>query len=783
MAPSADWDEIKRLAADFQKAQLSSTVQRLSERNCIEIVTKLIELKLVDVIFTNDGKEYLTHQQLIREIKDELYIHGGRVNTVDLAKELNVDLNQINNCVPEITKGKDVQIVSGYLIADYYLEKIAKEINEKLQLQGQISVGELTLQYDLPAELLQHRILEHFLNKIIIGSQDSSDSRIFYTEDFIARTKAKIRGALIGLLKPTPISVIISHCNLTERLFLTLFDQLNAPGVLTGKQTGSSYIPSCYTKSQNEWVTNFYKQNNYLEYDAIIRLGISEPKTFVKRILPNEELTFLSTCVVGTQIKQQLETALEECIISKTYLDVVSLLPTVFSDADIGTMLESLLKNDYKSTIVFDNTVLSNHFIESLKESCMPMLQKKVDAIVQSGKYQQHSLERQLSSKVESFAPAHVDHKAERREERRRKATSGKGGGGTQGRETKTKAVKKHTRPSKNMAHDSDSDDQGVSKNRAHLEIITIDDVQNSIREALENEGLDDLLFQISKHLQGNLNQIALSMAKEAAEKLLQDASQNRKQTHSTAQDKINILVNDIKLYEKGLKMFPSDQQPQFIKYLLKSLGSDVLVEFCKYAANQSNLPVQSDTLTVEQRNKIINDLSDEYTKPFKELNASIAEHNMEIFYQAVDSCLSVCGMILKKVDKKKDKLLIQNHREKLISELNDCEDPALVLHLAALAIFTMVTQNMLHASGRQVALIVSFLQTQLKEDQMEQLQLYYGACYRRIKSEWRGSRGRKSETPELLPASHEVDRECVIISSLTFIRALLPTYADASPH
>lgn len=28
MAPSADWDEIKRLAADFQKAQLSSTVQR-----------------------------------------------------------------------------------------------------------------------------------------------------------------------------------------------------------------------------------------------------------------------------------------------------------------------------------------------------------------------------------------------------------------------------------------------------------------------------------------------------------------------------------------------------------------------------------------------------------------------------------------------------------------------------------------------------------------------------------------------------------------------------------
>lgn len=28
MAPSTDWDEIKRLAADFQKAQLSSTSLR-----------------------------------------------------------------------------------------------------------------------------------------------------------------------------------------------------------------------------------------------------------------------------------------------------------------------------------------------------------------------------------------------------------------------------------------------------------------------------------------------------------------------------------------------------------------------------------------------------------------------------------------------------------------------------------------------------------------------------------------------------------------------------------
>ncbi|XP_013173569.1 PREDICTED: E3 UFM1-protein ligase 1 homolog [Papilio xuthus] len=727
MAPSTDWDEIKRLAADFQKAQLSSTSQRLSERNCIEIVTKLIELKLIDVIFTTDGKEYLTPQQLVKEIKDELYVHGGRINTVDLAKDLNVDLSQINANIGEIIKGKEVQLVSGYLIAHYFLEKIAQEINEKLQLQGHISVGELTLQYDLPAEFLQHNILERYLGKIIVGRQDPSEPRNFYTEQYITRLKAKIRGALMGLLKPTPISVIVSHCNLPERLFLSLFDEIHAPGVLTGRQTGALYVPTCYTKSQNEWVMSFYKQNNYLEYDALTRLGISDPKGYVKRILANEDLAFLGSCVIGLQIKQQLETALEECVASKSYLDVVSLLPSVLSDADIENIIETLLKTSAKSTILFDNTVFSNSFIENMKNSCMPMVQKLAEEVVKSQKYQQFYIEKQLAKTADLSSPAHVDHKAERREERRRKAATGKGGGGTQGRETKTKAVKKHQR-SKQVTHDSDSDEASNASKKAptHLEIVSVDNIEEIIKESLENEGLDDLTNQIAEYLQGSLNQTALAIAKEMADKLLQDANQNRKQTHSSAQDRINVLVNDIKLYEKGLKMLPSDQQTQYIKYLLKTFGGDTLSEFCKYAANQCNLSFKGDVLTVEQRNKIINDLSEEYMKPLKALNATLVDQNMELFYQAVDVCLSECGMILKKVDKKKDKLLVQNHREKLIAELENCNDPALVLHLAVLAMFTIVTQNMLHASGRQVPLIILFLKAHLKDEDFERIQQYH---------------------------------------------------------
>ncbi|KAG8553426.1 hypothetical protein GDO81_003403, partial [Engystomops pustulosus] len=57
---------------------------RLSERNCIEIVSKLIAEKQLDVVHTLDGKEYITPSQISKEIGDELQVRGGRVNIVEL---------------------------------------------------------------------------------------------------------------------------------------------------------------------------------------------------------------------------------------------------------------------------------------------------------------------------------------------------------------------------------------------------------------------------------------------------------------------------------------------------------------------------------------------------------------------------------------------------------------------------------------------------------------------------------------------------------------------------
>ena len=75
---SSEWDEVLALQKDFARTQLSSTVHRLAERNVIEVVSKLIQMGLLEVIYTIDGREYLTPNQLDKEIRDELFLHGGK---------------------------------------------------------------------------------------------------------------------------------------------------------------------------------------------------------------------------------------------------------------------------------------------------------------------------------------------------------------------------------------------------------------------------------------------------------------------------------------------------------------------------------------------------------------------------------------------------------------------------------------------------------------------------------------------------------------------------------
>lgn len=183
----------------------------------------MIEEKLLDVVFTTDGKEYITPTHLIKEIKDELFVNGGRINLVDLAKQLLVDLQVVTRRATEIEKSDtSLRIINGQLISNAYINTLCHEVNDRLQQQGQINVADLTTQYDLPSDFLIANI-EKQVGKIIHGLQDKQDRQIFFTPTFVERNLSIVRGALMAITRPIATSTLISLIGVPERIFFCKF--------------------------------------------------------------------------------------------------------------------------------------------------------------------------------------------------------------------------------------------------------------------------------------------------------------------------------------------------------------------------------------------------------------------------------------------------------------------------------------------------------------------------------------------------------------------------------
>lgn len=226
------------------------------------MVNLLIERQLINVVFTVDGKEYITPAHLERELEDELYSHGGCIHLVELAKNLNVDQSRVNQLAESLAKGRnDLHLVLGYLLNEDYCRSVAAEINENLSQKGEISVFELASHYSLPSEFLLQHVMEKYLGSIIHAKQDTEDNMKFYTLKYLARCRAKLKGSLIGLTMPTPVSTFFQNIGAQESIYHALMSELNPTGVITSKQKGALYIPYVYTKTQ---VSSLRKERRHL---------------------------------------------------------------------------------------------------------------------------------------------------------------------------------------------------------------------------------------------------------------------------------------------------------------------------------------------------------------------------------------------------------------------------------------------------------------------------------------------------------------------------------------
>ncbi|KAK6490130.1 E3 UFM1-protein ligase 1-like [Huso huso] len=738
---AADWEEIRRLAADFQRAQFADTVQRLSERNCIEIVAKLIAEKQIDVVHTLDGKEYITPSQISREIRDELYVHGGR--SLEQTAITNVDLVHVESRASDIAKSdKSIQLVLGQLIDENYLDQLAEEVNDRLQEAGQVTIAELCKSYDLPGDFLTEALSQR-LGRIIHGQMDQYDRGVIFTQAFVSRHRARIRGLFSAITRPTPVSNLITQYGFQEHLLYSVLEDFVNSGrlkgsVVGGRQDKAVYIPDIYSKTQNNWIDAFLKQNGYLEFDALTRLGIPDPTSYIKKRYKSSKLLFLRAACVGQSIVDQVEASVEEAVNSGTWTDVQSMLPSCLSLEDTAILLNQVMRtsNIQSSARTFSDTiVVSEKFISSCTSLFDPLMRGKAEKEIKSNPVfliTEDDL-KQASVVVENAAFS----KKDKRDERKKKASEGsgsvKGSGGGNAREIRIRKTKKKGRK------DDDSDDETTTttQNRSKQQEVPFM-TQGDIEEVLQKHVQDcpeEMLSELAEHLIRPLTKMYQEVVRSVfMSSTSSSTGASRKQTVKDLQEEITNLFNNIRLFEKGTKLFSDETQANIAKHVLKTVCTDITNLLFNFLGAELMMAVENyNSITNEVRIKILGKLPEETKGPLTKLHNSLNAKSLEEFLTNLDSVAEVCGIMLKKGDKKRERQALFQHRQALIEQLKVTEDPALVLHLTSVLLFQFSTNCMLHAPGRCVPQIIATLSTRIPEDQHKLLSKYQGLVVKQL--------------------------------------------------
>ncbi|CAN0287053.1 unnamed protein product [Lampetra fluviatilis] len=604
----SDWEDIRRLAADLKRVQLTDTAQRLSERCVVELVGRLLKERRLMLIHSRDGKDILTLDQLEREIIDEVHAHGGRANLPDLQQLLNVDVCHIEaKAVDMCRSDKELTLILGQILHSSYLDRIGEDVNDRLQEAGFVNVSELCKVYDLPTDFLTE-VLRERLGSLVSGRGDALDLGVVYTDAFVSRHRARIRGLFTAITRPTSVHNLINQFGFQERLFYTVLEELVKAGRLKGSLVGgrrehSVFVPQLYARTQNQWVDNFLSLNGFLELEALSRLGIPDPDGWVRRRYEGAGLVRLATAYVRPSLIDAVHAALDEALATGTWVDVQPLLPSSLSPADVE-----------------GESVRAHASQEALRAPALVISEQQLLS---------------LSSCAASTAPA------EQGDERRRRVHD-------------TKASRGNARE---------------GRKRSALLVAT----------------------------QGEPG----------------GAGSQRRQGRRDLQEELSASVANIRLFLRGALLFPDDVQPNLSRHLLKTLcadvGNSVFASLASDATSASS-PEAAGPITAEGRLKILGKVPEDLRRPLVKLHAMMGGKSVEEFLSSLEEAAEACDLMIKKVDRKRERQLLFQHRQALLGQLGTCEDPALVLHLTATLLFQQARQAALHAPGRSVPSIVAHL-------------------------------------------------------------------------
>lgn len=612
----ATWSEIRELANKLKTTQERRCAQTLSERTWVDVIRHLIDTNRLKLIFTTDGRSYLTKEELEKEIREEVEAHSGRISLIEIASNIDVDPLIVESRAAEMV-ALDAQSKSsnrllslpGELIDESYVRKIAHEIQDMFEERGQVSIGELATTFGLPTSFLLNVINEYQGTLFRVHKYGEK----YLTDVYLNTNRAKARGFFTALMRPVTLTSASTKLGIPENLLSSIVSSLISSGQLCGSLMAGrgTFVPFCYTHAEDTYITTFYNQNGYVEWSYLKRLGIQEPGAYLRNLLP--KAIHFSGVSVGPVLLDQLKVTVDEAVRESSWIDLTHCLPSGLDSKERMEIIAPYIKQTPLQPIAGGFFVVSDAYINRCEEMFQDFLKTRAQEVFIK---QRRSLPTSSTyTIVEADQP------------QRRGTQASKGGFGFGAREVKTKNVKKKYIPGKKksaaqVSPEPDKEESGVprsdgsvafSKHLSEEELIRL--LADELRSDVPDEVIEGVVVYLLPKLERTFAKII--------ESLVSDDTGSRRGNAGQTQEAANSMVFAIQLMERGISEITDQElQTTLRRYLIKNHGACVVDKLCEELARYYGLtwppdcassPTENETtpeqISSEQRQKFVDQL------------------------------------------------------------------------------------------------------------------------------------------------------------------------------
>lgn len=527
----SNWTEIRDLADQLKKVQLSGSSRYISDRTCVDILSYLLSSQRLQLVRTTDGRSLLTPKELDKEILEELEAQGGHTSLLEISTNLDVDYSTIESRVQGLVSSKShvdyiepCLLVGGDLMTKSFTRKIAEEIRDRFEFRGAMSTIELTRMYSFPPQFVMNIVNDY--NGTLFKVHQEGDK--LYTDFYLSKQKAKVLGYFSGVITPVSISTASASLDIPAQLAATLVDGLISNNKLKGSLASGRtiYNPLCYSRAQDAYVTSFFTQNGYIEWNAVRRIGISDPSSYLRSHFPTAVHT--KDFSISESIVSQVKGIVTEALAENQWVDISQYLPHNFGAQEKEWLIKPLLKNtglvpikDYKFLCPKD--VIMGHiscFDEFLREKSVVAANDRKQCQGQKPTYGDSSITDDISTRG-------VEKK-------------GKSGGfGVRSREVRTKNVKK-----KYMKKSADFDSDGEADSGSSFEAYLIREelfeiLSTQIGPDAPGDFVDGILDSLLPEIHDKFSSLAKSVLLQTS-----DTSKNRDKFMSEKDSLVSTILS-----------------------------------------------------------------------------------------------------------------------------------------------------------------------------------------------------------------------------------------------